>query len=200
MYPPGLLSTCQNARMSARVLGTQVKSGAINLLTVPSSAVIRVVKGTSYVLGPMVYSRDRPNVHSMYVSSCLCFCLSKCVCLNIMCVRVSSVCEYTQGQTPPWDVIYEWSRLGERALNSRLNVTYLGKRTLCHRFVAIIGPILGLTSNVKIRTDIKIMYWSTHFVIKGGWFGCPLISYPSSLLTSAVKIDDMHIVDNEEQG
>ena len=75
MYPPGLLSTCQNARMSARVLGTQVKSGAINLLTVPSSAVIRVVKGTSYVLGPMVYSRDRPNVHSMYVFSCLCLCL-----------------------------------------------------------------------------------------------------------------------------
>ena len=109
------------------------------------------------------------------------------------------VCEHTQGQTPPWDVIYEWSRLDERALNSRLNVTYLGKRTLCHCFVAIIGPILGLTSNVTIRTDIKIMYWSTHFVIKGGWFGCPLISYPRSLPTTAVKIGERHIVDNEDK-
>ena len=163
----------------------------------------------------------------MYVSSCLCLflcvwtlecarvstcvrvwvrvyvCVCTCVCV---CVYVCMcVCEYTQGQTPPWDVIYEWSRLDERALNSRLNVTYLGKRTLCRCFVAIIGPIIGLNLTGTIRTDIKIVYWSTHLTIKGGWFwdlgiDCCLTFYPSSLPTTAVKIDDSYIVDNEEQG
>ena len=68
-----------------------------------SSALIRVVKGTSYVLHVQWYSRDRPKVCIfifVFVS------LKVCVFEHHVCAReyvcvCEYVCEYTQGQTPP---------------------------------------------------------------------------------------------------
>ena len=83
----GLLNTCQYERMSARVLGTQVRcnksfNGAEE--RVDPCGWGYLVPRTSFV---QWYSRDRPNVHSMYVSSCLCLFL--CV-WTLECARVST--------------------------------------------------------------------------------------------------------------